>query len=173
MSEDFILVTEGLSKEFGGFSAVKNVNLKVRRGAIHALIGPNGAGKTTCFNMLTKFLNPTGGRIIYDGRDITAVRPATYGKLADLNRGIPAARAHWLWDGEIPSWAVAGRVKRCGVIWTVSEHDKRLPGHATGPALPPGPRMARAPAYRVETGYGFHIVERWQFSFAQVTKSTR
>jgi branched-chain amino acid transport system ATP-binding protein len=81
MSEDFILVTEGLSKEFGGFSAVKNVNLKVRRGAIHALIGPNGAGKTTCFNMLTKFLNPTGGRIIYDGRDITAARPADVARL--------------------------------------------------------------------------------------------
>ncbi len=81
MNEDFILVTEGLSKEFGGFSAVKNVNLKVRRGAIHALIGPNGAGKTTCFNMLTKFLNPTGGRIVYDGRDITAMRPAAVARL--------------------------------------------------------------------------------------------
>src|SRR5579872_2996513 len=81
MSEDHILVTEGLSKEFGGFSAVKNVHLKVRRGSIHALIGPNGAGKTTCFNMLTKFLNPTGGRIVYDGRDITATKPADVARL--------------------------------------------------------------------------------------------
>src|SRR5215469_14840 len=81
MSEDFILVTEGLTKEFGGFSAVKNVSLKVRRGSIHALIGPNGAGKTTCFNMLTKFLNPTGGRIVYDGRDITATKPADVARL--------------------------------------------------------------------------------------------
>jgi branched-chain amino acid transport system ATP-binding protein len=74
--EDYILVTEGLTKAFGGFSAVTDVNLKVRRGSIHALIGPNGAGKTTCFNMLTKFLNPSRGRIVYNGRDITAFKPA-------------------------------------------------------------------------------------------------
>ena len=61
MSEDDILVTEGLSKSFGDFSAVSDVNLRVRRGSIHALIGPNGAGKTTCFNMLTKFIAPTAG----------------------------------------------------------------------------------------------------------------
>jgi branched-chain amino acid transport system ATP-binding protein len=76
MNGDHILVTEGLTKEFGDFCAVKNVSLKVRRGSIHALIGPNGAGKTTCFNMLTKFLNPSSGRIVYDGSDITALRPA-------------------------------------------------------------------------------------------------
>jgi branched-chain amino acid transport system ATP-binding protein len=81
MSGDHTLVTEGLSKEFGGFSAVKNVSLKVRRGSIHALIGPNGAGKTTCFNMLTKFLNPSSGRIVYDGRDITGLRPADVARL--------------------------------------------------------------------------------------------
>ena len=81
MNEDHVLVTDGLTKEFGGFSAVKNVSLKVRRGSIHALIGPNGAGKTTCFNMLTKFLNPSGGRIVYDGRDITALPPADVARL--------------------------------------------------------------------------------------------
>jgi branched-chain amino acid transport system ATP-binding protein len=80
MSEH-ILVTEGLTKEFGGFSAVKNVSLNVRRGSIHALIGPNGAGKTTCFNMLTKFLNPSRGRILYQGRDITTLRPADVARL--------------------------------------------------------------------------------------------
>jgi branched-chain amino acid transport system ATP-binding protein len=79
--EDYILVTEGLSKTFGGFSAVTDVNLKVRRGSIHALIGPNGAGKTTCFNMLTKFLNPSRGRIVYNGRDITAAKPADVARL--------------------------------------------------------------------------------------------
>ena len=79
--EDYILVTEGLSKVFGGFSAVTDVNLKVRRGSIHALIGPNGAGKTTCFNMLTKFLEPTRGRIVYNGRDITSVKPADVARL--------------------------------------------------------------------------------------------
>ncbi|MFX6751279.1 ATP-binding cassette domain-containing protein, partial [Acinetobacter baumannii] len=59
MSDEFILETSGLTKEFAGFVAVSDVNLKVRRGSIHALIGPNGAGKTTCFNLLTKFLKPT------------------------------------------------------------------------------------------------------------------
>ena len=76
MSEEIILETEGLTKEFAGFAAVSGVNLRVERGTIHALIGPNGAGKTTCFNLLTRFLKPTSGRIIYDGTDITALAPA-------------------------------------------------------------------------------------------------
>jgi branched-chain amino acid transport system ATP-binding protein len=71
-----ILETRGLSKDFRGFSAVQSVDLTVRRGTIHALIGPNGAGKTTVFNLLTKFLEPSGGRILYNGRDITGERPA-------------------------------------------------------------------------------------------------
>jgi branched-chain amino acid transport system ATP-binding protein len=76
MGEDIILETEGLTKEFAGFVAVGGVNLRVARGTIHALIGPNGAGKTTCFNLLTKFLKPTSGRIFYKGADITALPPA-------------------------------------------------------------------------------------------------
>jgi branched-chain amino acid transport system ATP-binding protein len=73
---DPILETQGLTKEFRGFTAVRNVDLRVRRGTIHALIGPNGAGKTTVFNLLTKFLEPTSGRILYKGRDITRERAA-------------------------------------------------------------------------------------------------
>ena len=72
MSADNILETRALTKEFKGFVAVNQVDLKVRRGSIHALIGPNGAGKTTCFNLLTKFLTPTSGHIVFDGTDITA-----------------------------------------------------------------------------------------------------
>ena len=72
MADEYVLQTQGLTKEFRGFTAVKNVNLNVRRGTIHALIGPNGAGKTTCFNLITKFLPPTAGRILYKGRDITS-----------------------------------------------------------------------------------------------------
>jgi branched-chain amino acid transport system ATP-binding protein len=68
---DVIIETRGLTKRFGGFTAVSNVNLRVRRGTIHALIGPNGAGKTTVFNLLTKTLPPTQGTIVYKGRDIT------------------------------------------------------------------------------------------------------
>jgi branched-chain amino acid transport system ATP-binding protein len=76
MSADIILQTRALSKEFKGFVAVSKVDLAVRRGSIHALIGPNGAGKTTCFNLLTKFLTPTSGQILFDGHDITNETPA-------------------------------------------------------------------------------------------------
>jgi branched-chain amino acid transport system ATP-binding protein len=75
MSQDIILETRDLTKEFKGFVAVDRVNLKVRRGSIHALIGPNGAGKTTVFNLLTKFLPVTSGQIYYNGHDITAEKP--------------------------------------------------------------------------------------------------
>jgi len=73
---EFILETRTLLKEFKGFVAVSDVNLKVSRGSIHALIGPNGAGKTTVFNLLTKFLIPTRGTIHFRGRDITREKPA-------------------------------------------------------------------------------------------------
>jgi branched-chain amino acid transport system ATP-binding protein len=73
---DTILETRALTKEFKGFVAVNQVDLKVRRGHIHALIGPNGAGKTTCFNLLTKFLTPTRGQILFNGDDITREKPA-------------------------------------------------------------------------------------------------
>src|SRR5438046_10594850 len=76
MSGDIILETEDLTKEFAGFVAVGGVALRVARGTIHALIGPNGAGKTTCFNLLTKFLSPTRGTILFNGRDITGLAPA-------------------------------------------------------------------------------------------------
>ncbi|MBO1111963.1 ABC transporter ATP-binding protein [Bordetella petrii] len=74
--DDIILETKGLTKEFLGFVAVNGVDLRVKRGQIHALIGPNGAGKTTCFNLLTKFLAPTSGQILFNGHDITGERPA-------------------------------------------------------------------------------------------------
>ena len=76
MNSETILETRGLTKEFKGFVAVSNVNLKVRRGSIHALIGPNGAGKTTTFNLLTHFLEPTAGTILFNGADITGEKPA-------------------------------------------------------------------------------------------------
>ncbi len=68
---DYILETQGLTKDFLGFTAVKGVDLKVRRGSVRALIGPNGAGKTTVFNLLTKFLRPTKGTITFKGEDVT------------------------------------------------------------------------------------------------------
>jgi branched-chain amino acid transport system ATP-binding protein len=81
MAEGYILETRGLTKEFAGFVAVSEVDLRVRRGTIHALIGPNGAGKTTCFNLLTKFLKPSRGQILYKGQDITALAPADVARL--------------------------------------------------------------------------------------------
>ena len=81
MSDDVILETRGLTKEFKGFVAVQDVSLKVRRGSIHALIGPNGAGKTTCFNLLTHFLEPTRGQIFYNGREITGSNPASIARI--------------------------------------------------------------------------------------------
>jgi ABC-type branched-subunit amino acid transport system ATPase component len=76
MSEAIILETRGLIKEFKGFVAVNGVDLRVKRGQIHALIGPNGAGKTTVFNLLTKFLIPTQGQIVFNGQDITSEKPS-------------------------------------------------------------------------------------------------
>lgn len=76
-----ILSTESLSKDFRGILAVDRVNLRVSAGQIHALIGPNGAGKTTVFNLLTGFIKPSLGKIVFEGRDITRTPPA---QLVDL-----------------------------------------------------------------------------------------
>lgn len=81
MSKDLVLETKSLVKEFKGFTAVDDVNLQVERGSIHALIGPNGAGKTTVFNLLTKFLIPTRGQIIFNGKDITSVESAAIARM--------------------------------------------------------------------------------------------
>ncbi len=81
MADEIILQTRGLTKEFKGFVAVNGVDLDVRRGTIHALIGPNGAGKTTCFNLLTHFLTPTSGQIVFNGREITGSPPAAIARM--------------------------------------------------------------------------------------------
>jgi len=81
MPAEIALRAENLTKEFRGFVAVRGVSLAVRRGSIHALIGPNGAGKTTVFNLLSKFLEPTAGRIFYGEREITAMKPADVARL--------------------------------------------------------------------------------------------
>ena len=78
---DVVLRAEGLTKDFSGFRAVSGVDLTVRRGTVHALIGPNGAGKTTVFNLMTRFVEPTAGRIVFNGRDITRLRPAAVARL--------------------------------------------------------------------------------------------
>ena len=81
MSGDIIVETVGLTKHFLGFTALRGIDLKVRQRTIHALIGPNGAGKTTCFNLITKFLAPSEGRILFKGRDITREKPADIARM--------------------------------------------------------------------------------------------
>src|SRR6202050_4774396 len=81
LARDAILETHSLVKAFKGFIAVDGVSLCVRRGSIHALIGPNGAGKTTFFNLLTRFLPVTSGRIYFKGKDITNYKPFAVARL--------------------------------------------------------------------------------------------
>ena len=81
MDDEPILETRALCKDFRGFVAVAGVDLRVRRGAIHALIGPNGAGKTTVFNLLTRFVAASSGQIFYRGEEITRRRPAEVARL--------------------------------------------------------------------------------------------
>lgn len=80
-TDDYILQTRGLTRKFGGFTAVRDVDLNVKRHAVHALIGPNGAGKSTCFNLLTKFLLPSSGTITYNGADITGHSPTRIARM--------------------------------------------------------------------------------------------
>lgn len=81
MAADIILETSALTKEFTGFRAVNSINLQVKAGSIHALIGPNGAGKTTCFDLVSKFPQPTAGAIRFKGKDITRLRPADVARM--------------------------------------------------------------------------------------------
>jgi len=75
MAENIILRTKNLRKEFGGLVAVDDVNIDVREHSLHAIIGPNGAGKTTFFNLLSRHLKPTSGRVVFKGKDITDMPP--------------------------------------------------------------------------------------------------
>jgi mannosyltransferase len=106
-------------------------------------------------------------------RPLTAARPAAYENLVDPGRGMRGSQRNRLWDAHLGIWGVADRVRHCTVLWTVSERDPAVPERESGPVLDPGPRLKRAPAYQVPQRLGFHIVERWQFSFAQVVRSTR
>ena len=75
------LIVENLCRKFGGLSAINNLSLSVNEGEILGLIGPNGAGKTTTFNLITGFLRPDRGKIVYQGKDISALMPHEICKL--------------------------------------------------------------------------------------------
>ena len=104
-------------------------------------------------------------------RPLTAARPAVYAKLRDYGRGLTSVERNRLWDNHNAVWSWADKMPSCPALWTVSERDPSLPDHQRGPELDPGPRLSRAMAYQVPARFGFRVVERWQFSFAQVTKS--
>ncbi len=106
-------------------------------------------------------------------RPLTAARPEVYQKLRDYGRGLTAVQRNRLWDSHIAVWAWADKLPGCPTLWTVTERDPTRPDHERGPALPPGPRLGRTMAYQVPSRFDFDVVERWQFSFAQVTKSVR
>ncbi|MEO6794994.1 MAG: glycosyltransferase family 39 protein [Mycobacterium sp.] len=106
-------------------------------------------------------------------RALPAGRPAAFAKLTDPGRGPHRQRLGRLWDGHLAAWALTDQLDRCPTIWTITDHDRTLPAHQAAVLLPPGSRFARTPDGRVLHGLGFHVVERWQFTFSQVIKSTR
>ena len=124
MSKDFILETRDLVKEFKGFVAVNGVNLGVQRGQIHALIGPNGAGKTTVFNLLTKFLIPTGGQILFNGHDITTEKPAQVARRGDDITFMPFNQPAL----DLSEFAVSGRESAWFDVFAWSGRDLYRPG---------------------------------------------
>jgi mannosyltransferase len=106
-------------------------------------------------------------------RALLATRPAAFAPLADVGRGAEGPDRGALWDGHVAVWLTLPRLAKCATVWTISGRDKTLPDHERGRSLAPGPLLGHAPAYQFAGELGFRIVERWQFHFAQVTKSTR
>lgn len=132
-------------------------------------------------DVITRYASP-GDCLVMDNsttwkpgpiRPLLAARPAAFAKLADYGRGKRAVERNMLWDSHLAIWTWADKLPGCSTVWTVSERDNSVPLHEAGPALSPGPRLAKAMAYQVPSRFGFRVVERWQFSFAQVTKSIR
>lgn len=106
-------------------------------------------------------------------RALVAARPDAFENLADPGRGPRGPEIGRLWDGHLAVWAVADRLDECADAWTLTNHDPTLPAHQAGDDLPQGPTFARTPAGQVLRRLGFRIVERWQFTFTQVVRSTR
>jgi mannosyltransferase len=106
-------------------------------------------------------------------RALLAARPAAFRSLIDVEHGAYGPKAGWLWDGHVAVWLTTAKINKCSTIWTITDKDKSLPDHQTGRSLPTGSAFGRAPAYRFPGYLGFRIVERWQFHYSQVVKSTR
>ncbi|OBH75525.1 hypothetical protein A5681_10510 [Mycobacterium scrofulaceum] len=106
-------------------------------------------------------------------RALLATRPAAFRSLIDVERGAYGPKVGSLWDGHVAVWLTTAKINKCPAIWTITNKETSLPDHQTGASLPPGPAFGRAPAYRFPSYLGFRIVERWQFHYSQVVKSTR
>jgi mannosyltransferase len=106
-------------------------------------------------------------------RALLAARPAAYRSLIDVERGYYGPKVGALWDGHVAVWLTTAKINKCSTVWTITDRDKSLPDHQTGHSLPPGKAFGRAPAYVFPSYLGFRIVERWQFHYSQVVKSTR
>ncbi|GAB4898720.1 glycosyltransferase family 39 protein [Mycobacterium avium subsp. hominissuis] len=106
-------------------------------------------------------------------RALLATRPAAFRSLIDVERGAYGPKVGTLWDGHVAIWLTTAKINKCSTIWTITNKDNSLPDHQSGQSLPPGSAFGQAPAYRFPGYLGFHIVERWQFHYSQVVKSTR
>jgi mannosyltransferase len=106
-------------------------------------------------------------------RALLAARPAAFRSLIDVGRGYYGPKVGALWDGHVAVWLTTAKINKCSTVWTITDRDKSLPDHQIGHSLPPGKAFGRAPAYQFPSYLGFRIVERWQFHYSQVVKSTR
>jgi mannosyltransferase len=106
-------------------------------------------------------------------RALLATRPAAFRSVIDVERGFYGPKVGALWDGHVAVWLTTAKINKCPTLWTITNRDKSLPEHQAGPSLPPGPVFGRAPAYQFPSYLRFRIVERWQFHYSQVVKSTR
>jgi mannosyltransferase len=106
-------------------------------------------------------------------RALLATRPAAFRSLIDVERGFYGPKVGALWDGHVAVWLTTTKINKCPALWTISNRDSSLPDHQAGQSLPPGTAFGRTPVYQFPSYLGFHIVERWQFHYSQVIKSTR
>jgi mannosyltransferase len=106
-------------------------------------------------------------------RALLATRPAAFRSVIDVERGFYGPKVGALWDGHVAVWLTTAKINKCPTLWTITNRDKSLPDHQTGQSIPPGSAFGRAPVYQFPSYLGFRIVERWQFHYSQVIKSTR
>lgn len=106
-------------------------------------------------------------------RALLAARPAAFRSLVDVERGFSGPQVGALWDGHVAVWLTTAKIDKCPALWTITNHDSSLPDHQAGQSLPSGSVFGRTPVYRFPSYLGFRIVERWQFHYSQVVKSTR